>query len=121
MSGLRHTFQLAGETARVDLDDAIATYLWDTLRWSGLDYYGPSVISGAAAATLSANLRGWIAVFRCGPPTLRLTGVWEQTEEFGNYTKLEIDRDALIETLERIASWADEASRPGKQLLHFGI
>ncbi len=96
-------------------------YLWDTLRWSGLSYHGASVSSGVAAATLSANLRGWISVFRCGPPTLRLTGAWEQTDAFGSYTKLEVDRDELLQTLERIASWADEASQPGKQLLHFGI
>lgn len=116
--GLVHSFFLEGDETGIDLDDALATYLWDTLRWSGLKYHGESVVS---AASLGATLRGWIAVFRVGPPTLQLTGRWEQTETFGDYAKLVVERDRVTETLDRIAGLADEATRTGKRLLHFGI
>lgn len=67
---------------------------------------------------------GWAAVFRAGPPELKLTGAWEYVDnpKAGRYQVIKADRDRVVADFERVAQFAQRVSE-GRALfvLHNGI
>jgi len=122
----------------VRVADELLMYLHDSLLWvptenpsiaelppgHGLNYYGPTSISGEGAAMLADILHHWAALFACGPEILILTGGCSMIE--GDPTSFErakhrISRDTAVKALRAVAAMARQAAEPGFWLLHVGV
>jgi hypothetical protein len=138
---LDHDFALAPAGALdapwdegVRLHDDVLTYLWDTLQWLptrnpsmgqapgfGLSRWGLTAIDAEGAPAAARLFRAWAALLACGPARFQVTTGYAWTEDDGAFVRTEIDRDAVVRTLETLARYADEAAKGEQVLLHRGI
>ncbi|MEM6471874.1 MAG: hypothetical protein AAF802_20105 [Planctomycetota bacterium] len=153
MAGLNHNFLLLPDVGdrrqqyqahindldAITLYDDILGYFKDTLRWipsenpanatdwcgRGLNWYGPTAISGDGARVASLVFEAWAEMFSIGPPNIVLTGYFSWTEgespDSGSYDEIAIERSEIVSKCRAIAKLAVQATDPDRWLLHLGI
>ncbi|MEM6256372.1 MAG: hypothetical protein AAF821_25955 [Cyanobacteria bacterium P01_D01_bin.156] len=152
MAGLNHDFlllsrqdysesdynSLINDPRAMQIHDDVVRYIGDSLTWIptynpakkqegfGLCLYGPTVIRMKGSAQASAIFSAWTNLFLLGTPSLTLTGAWTEIEgksETGNYEKIILQRDELVDKLQTIGKYAKqvEESNDNYFLLHLGI
>lgn len=113
--------------------DDVISYIWDTLRWipaynpgrrqacSGLNYHGETIIDHRGAEIAGRVFHGWAELFRAGPPSLALTGRYNDDQ--GEYETLVFERDELCGLMERLGEYAACVERSPERLYiyHSGI
>jgi hypothetical protein len=122
----------------VKISDDVILYIMDSLNWIptfnpstrkkgyGLNYYGITVIKYMEdhdGATVAQNIfNSWAELFSHAPETITLKGefMWEE-DGHGEYEKISINRDEIVASLRTLASFAEQAIRDNKQVLHCGI
>jgi len=153
MSGLYHDFLLLPDVGdlknqyechindcnAIRVHDDILSYFHDTLLWiptenpanpaawggRGLNWYGPTAISGEGARCLSLVFEAWAELFSIGPDNIILTGAHSWTEgdspDSGAYCKISIERSKIVSKCRAISQMALQASDSDRWLLHLGI
>ena len=153
MAGLNHGFLLLPDTgdrrqqyqnhindpAAKTLHDDVLRYIDDTLKWipsenpanptewcgHGLNWYGPTSISGDGARIASRIFAAWAELFAIGPRNITLTGpyAWIEGEsaESGSYDKIPIEQSEIVSKCRTISELAAKATNCDSWLLHLGI
>ncbi|MGK4001159.1 hypothetical protein WMF31_00940 [Sorangium sp. So ce1036] len=128
----------AGRPGEIQIHDDLLRYIIDTLEWipslnparkrrgSGLNLYGPMVITNVGAATTRRIFQSWVRLFSCSPPVLRLYGPWsEVVGKAGTGRRLtrRYRRDDVISRLRSLVLLCRRIERGGSKLylLHMGI
>ena len=123
---------LAHSPNAVKMPDDLVRYIADSLDWlaaitpapsrtlrgTGLNYYGPTIIEADEAPHLARLFRAWAAIFKEAPGAFELTGYWSSTAN--EYERIPFKKDAVVTIFERVAELA-ESITPNRYLLHFGI
>jgi hypothetical protein len=126
---------------RITIPDDLIWYIHDSLEWvetvnpsnsknwkgTGLNMYGPTIITESGAARLASILTVWADLFDNGPPILQLSGLWtydtdeEGKKSSGKYNVITIERDIFVTTLRTLAEYAHKAQEDNTFILHFGL
>jgi hypothetical protein len=116
-------------------------YCYDTFRWiethnpaqvnipigSGLNLYGPTIVSHVGAYAFHAICHTWAQLFMLGPPNLLLSqgqstiiGDDNQTQQW-RPRRLTIERDGLVQTFTTLANYGRQAQSGDYFILHLGV
>ncbi|MEH7514509.1 hypothetical protein V7146_17485 [Gottfriedia acidiceleris] len=125
------------EIESVRIHDDIIQYIMDSLNWipsknpstsgnlnrKGLNYYGVTLFEQQSSEKIIAIFTSWKNLFRNGPKVLKLRGnfVYGEDDEDGKYEKLIINRDELINKIEKMITMAEKLSKGNFYLYHLGI
>lgn len=131
---------LGRKDAPIHVPDDVLRYFHDCLQWVptfnpsrsegcyGLNYYGPTVITGDGARKLCGICGSLATLFQYGSERLVLTGNWTTETNHGNdelergyYEKFLVDRDWLVGILSHLADLGYEASQGKHFILHLGV
>lgn len=153
MAGLNHDFLLLPDVGErwplaqanynapdsIQLHDDLIRRFADMLAWVpsenprnpqawsgfGLNYYGPTAISGPGAAKAAAVFAALANLLSLGRPRLDLTGpfVWDDGEPpmTGSYERVRCERDEVVRKFRAISRMASKAMEPQWWLLHLGV
>jgi hypothetical protein len=105
----------------------IPTYItWKNKKIQGLDFWGETVIKIDGAKIGKEIFENWSNLFRLAPESFELTGNYTfaiSENENGNYEKLNINREKIVNQLETLAYYCNEVvlSNDKKFIWHFGI
>jgi hypothetical protein len=124
----------------LQVDDDVLTYIQDTLSWitchnparrmtkhKGLNFYGPTVIKKDGATDAASIFGAWANLFSAGPKSIELTGnygwIEGENKETGSYSKIYMDRDAIVEIFKELANFSRQVVESNDELfiLHLGI
>ena len=133
---------LRRKDAPVQLPDSVLRYFHDSLRWvptiipdnqggsthEGLNYYSPTVINHTGADVFYRICLAWTQLFLNAPDRFELTGSfsWPASESEnhpprGAYEKMAIDKAWMLEVLQELTNFADQAKTGDFFILHLGI
>lgn len=141
---------LGRRDAPVRFPDDLLWYFQDTLDWvptvipslpglpvaHGLNWTGPTVIERAGGALFRHVWASWASLFAHAPERLTLRGAFgwqwpfedaehtlhvDQLLEIGGYDRLDIDRTWLIDTVQTLARFGEQAASGESFVLHLGI
>jgi hypothetical protein len=144
LSSLEHTYvdymKWINNPGAVQIHDDVLTYIQDTLSWitcynpakrmmkhKGLNFCGPTVIKKDGAADAANIFSAWANLFSVGPKMIELTGnygwIEGKNKETGSYSKINIDRDAIVEIFKELAEFSRQVAESEDKLfiLHLGI
>jgi hypothetical protein len=119
------------------IHDDIIQYILDSLVWvpsktptkqgtinsQGINYYGITLFDKDSSESLKGVLTSWRDLFKNAPKTFELTGnfVDGADEQDGVYEKLHINRDDLVNKLEKVVSMSESLGKGNCYLYHLGI
>lgn len=132
-------FRYINASGSIQLHDDFIFYIHDTLEWiptinpdgnekqNGLNHYGITIIDYSGAAIAKSIFSSWAKLFSTGPETITLTGGWEceygKPMEEGKYSKVQIDRNEMVTTLNALVDYTDNIMETNGQyyILNLGI
>jgi hypothetical protein len=122
---------------RVIIHDDLIQYINDSLVWipsknpakqanshsRGINYHGITLLDQQSANALKGIFTSWRDLFKNAPDTFKLTGnfVEGENEQEGTYEKISINRDEVVNQLEKIISMSEYLATGNGFLYHYGI
>lgn len=129
----------------VKVEDDFILYIFDTLKWlesdfhevgikRGIAYHGITIIKDENAEKAKKIIEAWKTLFSLGDEVIELTGEYtfenkleydemsKQYYQSGQYDKVIIKREEVLETLEKLESFFKIAAKDRNYcVVHFGI
>ena len=122
----------------IDFRDDFMRYINDTFAWipsihlcgmqykhsSGLYLDGCTIINEEGALLFHNAITAWIQLFSTAPEAFQLTGpvlVDADNQCTGDFYKLSVDRDRLLDNLTVLSETAQKVSHGQHYLLHIGL
>lgn len=115
----------------VNVDDIFILYGMDTLNWvpsfskdfkeksNGLDYYGRTYLDSTGIIVLKEIIGGWIQIFEQAPASIELESDYDL--EKGQFNNTIIEKEYLIEQLQKLFELCEDALNLKYIIVHFGI
>ncbi len=118
----------------VEIHDDLIRYMYDTLKWIPIqnitvdsdffiNLYGITMIDKKNALWIKKIFKAWSDLFAHAPENFELTGNYYTIEETGEegYETIKINRSELINTLNKITSFAEKVTKGDMLILHNGL
>ncbi|SFC93718.1 hypothetical protein SAMN05443252_10914 [Bacillus sp. OV322] len=121
----------------VVIHDDIVHYISDSLEWipsknpakkgnpngRGINYYGVTLFDEQSSKLLKGIFTSWRDLFENAPNTFEITGnfVYGDNEQDGEYERININRDEVINQLGKIISMSEHLAKGNCYLYHLGI
>ncbi len=119
----------------VEIHDDLIRYMYDTLKWVPtyntanrkfdffINLYGITLIDKRNAVWIKNIFNAWASLFSYAPEHFELTGGYYTIEgkEEGGYEIIKVDRNEIVITLKKIASFAERTMESNMLILHNGI
>ncbi|MDR7071565.1 hypothetical protein [Fictibacillus barbaricus] len=121
----------------VVIHDDIIQYISDSLKWivsknpalkgnpmgQGINYHGVTLFDKQSAESLRRVFSSWRDLFLNAPNPFELTGefIYDEDNQEGGYEKVFLNREEVINLLEKIVSMARRLESGNFYLYHCGI
>ncbi|PRS26196.1 hypothetical protein C6W19_25885 [Bacillus sp. RJGP41] len=121
----------------VVIHDDIIQYISDSLEWipsknpakkgnpdgQSFNYYGVTLFDEQSSKSLIGIFTSWRNLFESAPNTFEITGnfVDGDNEQDGEYERININRDEVVNQLGKIISMAEHLAKGNCYLYHLGI
>lgn len=122
---------------KVVIHDDFVQYISDSLEWipsknpakkgipkgQGINYYGITLFDKQSSKSLKGIFTSWRELFENAPNTFEITGnfVCEDNQQDGEYEKVKINRDEVVNQLGKIISMSDQLAKCNYYLYHLGV
>ncbi|MDV3352053.1 hypothetical protein QGP82_25455 [Leptothoe sp. LEGE 181152] len=124
--------------SNINFRDDFMRYISDTLSWipsihiagmqykksSGLFLDGCTIVNQNGALLLENAIKCWTKLFAVAPESFELTGpalINADNQFQGDFYKIHVERDRLVENLDRLSKEAQKVTRGKHYLLHIGL
>lgn len=135
---MTHDFNILGEEEKIYIDDNLILYIMETLEWidtfyflktrekrKGLNYYGNVYFEGNNVKKLKRVLFYWKELFGEARDEFEIASDFEIIKTYDldkdKYIKQKLNKNEVIEDLEKLIYLCERAERENKIIEHWGI
>ena len=119
---MTHDFNILGEEEKIHIDDNLILYIIESLEWN---YYGNTYFEGDNVKKLKRILFYWKELFGEARDEFEIASDFEIIKTYDldkdKYIKQKLNKNEVIENLEKLISLCERAERENKIIEHWGI